>query len=748
MLEEITDGLTAAQSAAVTHGEGPLLVIAGAGSGKTRVIERRVAWLVSNGVSPYEILGITFTNKAARELRERILEWVHSPRMWLCTFHSACARILRREIMRVPPFSEDFSIIDESDRAALLRDIGKSLGIDPATYSTSLFGDIISMHKNSRSAEAELSRNPEVPPDVMLPVYREYQMALEQSNSLDFDDLLLRTVDLFERTPEVLERYRKRFKHVVVDEYQDTNHVQYLLLKLLCGNGGNICAVGDPDQAIYGWRGADIGNILSFEKDFPGTKVVTLGKNFRSTNAILKSANRLIANNKDRYAKELYSDLGTGEPPALTVARDDEDEALRVAEKIHALVTDGGCDPGDCAIIYRTNAQSRLFEDACRRFRLPYTLVGAVAFYRRAEIKDIVAYLRVLVNPLDAISLVRVINRPSRGIGPTTLNKLQENAKNTGRAFYDVLRDAPLREELGKRTAFHIEGFISLLKRLSEQPRKPVAPLVKSIIEETGYLRQFDAKKSPEDAERVANVTQLVSDAARFDAEVGGDLRDFLENVALISDSDNLEGTGGAVTLLTFHSAKGLEFQSVFLVGLEEKLMPHERATEEPAGVEEERRLFYVGITRAKKHLSFSLAGRRRMYGDYSSTRPSRFLKECAALNITSPLFGEPLEPPKPPRATELPAKSNFDIAKFRQLAYGEAPPRDNKPLPLPPEAAADFKVGDIVEHESFGSGRIEDITGSGPSSRLKIFFRSYGVKVLVKEYAAAKLTIKRRGSR
>jgi len=726
---DILEGLTPEQVEVVTGGDGPMLVVAGAGTGKTRVITRRVAWLVANGVPPSRILAITFTNKAAREMKERISRWVDSPRMWISTFHSACARILRREIHRLPPYTGDYSIADEHDRLSLVRDIMDELRLDKDSYKPSSVADAVSALKNSPDPAAAMDSFPLVPRSVLEPVFERYAEVMRESNTLDFDDLLLLAVRLFEEHPDTLARYRERFRHVLVDEYQDINAVQNRFLRLLCAPSGNICAVGDPDQAIYGWRGADIGNIMRFEKDFKGARVLKLTRNFRSTNAILAAANRLIANNTMRYSKELRSDRGEGDPPVLLMCGDDLDEARRVIGKVRELVESGRAAPGECAVLYRVNAQSRPFEEECMVRGVPHVLVGAVAFFRRREIKDVIAYLRVIFNPLDSLSLQRIINRPARGIGPGTVARLKERAAERGVGMLDVVLDPALRDDFPKRANFSLDGFASLYRKLRALPHKPVAGLVRSVLEITAYTKGLSASRNPADAEVLANLGQLVNEAARFDDESGGDLRDFLETVSLVSDADDVEEESGALMLMTLHAAKGLEFRYVFLTGMEEGLLPHDRSKDEPHALEEERRLCYVGMTRAKDGLFLSCAARRRVYGEYRPTRPSRFLRETGVGRRT---------PVPRPRTGPL---MNFDLEAFRRrTSQASAEKTEDEP----PGAVA-YKVGDIIEHAQFGPGRIEKISGRGAATKITVFFRHYGTKVLVLEYAAPKLVLKRR---
>ncbi len=749
---DILSGLTPEQQEAVTHADGPLLVVAGAGSGKTRVITRRVAWLVHEAqVAPYSILAITFTNKAAAEMRERIATWVDSPRMWIHTFHAACARILRRDIDKLSPYTPEFTISDESDCISLIRDLCDEVGVDTKEMKPSMVREAISRFKCSREDESLLYSTRLLPDKVFLKIYERYKQVLREGNILDFDDLLLKVVELFEKEREILDRYRKRFEHVVVDEYQDTNHIQYLLLKLLCAPNRNICATGDPDQSIYGWRGADLNNIMSFRQDFAGAKMVTLARNFRSTNNILRMANRLISVNSNRYHKELHSDLGEGEPPTLVLASGEREEASSVLSRIRSLVGSGYARYGECAILYRVNAQSRPFEEVCRTFGIPYTIVGSVEFFKRKVIRDIVAYMKLLQNPSDSMSLFRIINSPPRGIGPTTVARVKEFAQASGLTPMEVLTDKYVVQGMGKRSASALEGFTGVLDRLRSFPTKPVAPLLNAILDETGYRKSYESSIERTDQEALENIQALCADASEFDSSIGGDLREYLERVALVSDTDSLDEASGAVTLMTLHSAKGLEFQHVFISGLEEGLLPHERSKSDDQ-LEEERRLFYVGITRAQRNLAVSYSDRRFIMGTEKYVEPSRFLRESGLLTTGARKFvgGGPSVTSQP---VEAPRRDGFSIESFtKKIADLAGRKQEQQPDVVASERSglvssesSAFTQGDVVEHDQFGPGRIEEISGSGPSRRVRIFFRHYGLKVFQYDMVAKRLTLKRR---
>ncbi|MDZ7814555.1 MAG: UvrD-helicase domain-containing protein [Planctomycetota bacterium] len=734
MASGIIEGLTPAQQEAVEYIDGPLLVIAGAGSGKTRVVTRKIAYLLEQGVNPFAILAITFTNKAATEMRERVDSFADTKRMWIATFHSACARILRREIKRLEPYNSDFTICDDRDQRALIKQLAADLKIDTDTFKIPWLSDTISRYKNSMR-NREMLELTDMPPEKLRQLVDLYEETLAKSNTLDFDDLLLLTVELLQRE-EVAQRYRRRFEYILVDEFQDTNALQNEFVKLLGAPDGKVCATGDPDQAIYGWRGADIGNILSFEKDYNNVRVVKLEKNFRSTNAILKCANTLIAHNEQEYHKELYSDLGEGERPHAMAAGDDEDEAQKVVETVRKMVDLGAASYSDFAVFYRTNAQSRPFEMYCSRMDVPYVVVGAVEFYRRKVVKDLLAYLKLIFNRRDELSLFRIINTPTRGIGPKTVLNLRERATLLGRSPMDIIDDPGERRHFGKRGAAAMEGFSRIYHKLADDVPDSLEKLLRKVISITAYSKQFANSDDPADRDALENIEALVNEAAQFDAEQNGGLREYLERVALVSDTDDLQEGLGAVTLMTLHAAKGLEFPYVFIAGVERDLLPHDRSTHQEDGLQEERRLFYVGITRAKKGLTVSYARRRMLHGNFKSTRPSPFLFESGIVEQRQPqrrtLYSSP--------------KTNFDIDEFRKTFRSEPGPEpEQEPGGEIVAPAGEFDKGNIVEHPQFGTGRVEQITGSGVQRRIKVFFRNYGVKNLRYDIASRKLSLKRR---
>ncbi len=622
--------LNPAQREAVLATEGPLLVIAGAGSGKTRVLTHRVAHLIAAcGVKPQEILAITFTNKAAGEMRTRLdsLLAEKARPIWILTFHAACGRILRREAPRLG-YRSNFTIYDQADQVRLVKQCLEELERDPKRFVPRGVHAQISNAKNQLITPAEYRRRVESFYDqTVADVYELYQRRLHASNAMDFDDLLMLTVEVLERFPEALARWRKAFRYVLVDEYQDTNHAQYRLLQLLAGEHGNLCVVGDPDQSIYSFRMADIRNILDFERDFPETKSVSLEQNYRSTNTILHAANHLIANNRERKEKSLWSELGEGLPVYVIEVEDEHAEARFVAAEIAALVEEG-FSGAEIAVFYRTNAQSRVLEDVLVRQGIAYQVIGGPRFYERAEVKDAVAYLQAIDNPYDAVSLARVVNRPRRGIGAATLARLQTYADGQGISLWDALGRA---EEAGVGAAplRAVQGLRTLLQSLAAVAQELTVPeVVERVLQRSGYLEALEAERTIEAQGRIENLQELVGVAQEYVREPGErSLSGFLQEISLYSDQDAMRGESSLVTLMTLHNAKGLEFRAVFMIGVEEGIFPHVRSIEEQ-GVEEERRLCYVGMTRAQERLTLTHASARSLWGTRSYNLPSRFLDE------------------------------------------------------------------------------------------------------------------------
>ncbi|MBA2424775.1 MAG: UvrD-helicase domain-containing protein [Actinobacteria bacterium] len=699
--------LNQAQREAVQHTEGPLLVVAGAGSGKTRVLTHRVAHLVHDlKVRPNEILAITFTNKAAGEMRERLERMLGATAraIWILTFHAACGRMLRREAERLG-YRSTFSIYDDQDQVRLVKACLEELGKDPKRFSPRGIHSQISRAKNELvSPEEYLSRVASFWDQTVAEVYELYQRRLHASNAVDFDDMLMLTVQVFERFPEALSRWQKSFRYILVDEYQDTNHAQYRLLQLLGGKHGNVCAVGDQDQSVYGFRGADIRNITEFENDFPGTHVVTLEQNYRSTNSILRAANSVIEQNTERKPKHLFSDLGEGDPVRVVELEDEHAEARFAAAEIAGLI-DQGLSASEIAVFYRTNAQSRVLEDVLVRQDVPYQVIGGPRFYERAEVRDATAYLTVLVNPSDAGSLLRIANRPRRGIGDTSLARVVTYADTTGRTLWDALAD-PEAAGVTSAACRAIRGFRSTMESLMAQAQDlPVDQLLERMLEKTGILDAYEAERTIEARGRIENLQELVGVAREYRQQTAdASLAGFLQDISLVSDQDTIADDRGLVTLMTLHNAKGLEFRAVYVIGMEEGIFPHIRAIEEQ-GVEEERRLCYVGMTRAMERLTLTHTLSRSLWGRRSYNLASRFLDEL-------------------PREVERERLKPSSWASYG--AQPSAAPRGDPGLAL--------STGDAVRHASLGEGIV---TAVEPGGVVTIRFAEDGTeRRLMVEYA------------
>jgi ATP-dependent DNA helicase UvrD/PcrA len=710
-LDRLLDDLNPAQREAVVAGDGPLLVLAGAGSGKTRVIAYRIAWLLAHRrLAPRDLLAVTFTNKAAGEMARRVEELLApagiAPPL-IGTFHSVCVRILRRHGSSVglPP---SFTIYDEDDRLALVKECMKEGELADRTFTPSAAVHRISYLKNQMVAVSEALRDARGPWEKKAAlVYSRYDKRLRETGAVDFDDLLLMVVRLLAEIPGVLAYYRGLWRSVLVDEYQDTNRAQYRIIRLLTQEHRNICVVGDSDQSIYKWRGADVRNILDFEDDFPGTKVVRLEQNYRSTRSILAVAAGVIAHNVQRKDKTLWTDNPVGEPPRVYRAWDEHDEASFVAQSILGLRGDG--TPWDrIAVFYRTNAQSRVLEDALRRARVPYVIVGGVRFYERKEIKDTLAYLRLVVNPADDVAFRRAIGAPSRGIGPGTLTRLDDEATRQGRPLLTVAADPPadVRGKAGRT----LQEFAALVARLARQRRDLAPPaFIDLALEQSGYREALRRERAPEAEARLENLEELVAAAEEFTRqEAEPTLEGFLDGVALVSDVDELKDAEGRVTLMTLHSAKGLEFPAVFMTGLEEGVFPHARSMNDPDEVEEERRLCYVGVTRAKERLTLSWALHRRIHG-YGVGEPSRFLREMPADHLRPLNAGRVQEPAEPARVV---------------------------PRYEPDEESWPIKVGARVRHARFGEGLVVGVERDGADTVVTVGFASVGRKRLSLQYA------------
>jgi DNA helicase-2/ATP-dependent DNA helicase PcrA len=693
--EELFAGLNPAQREAVLHVEGPLLVVAGAGSGKTRVLTHRVAHLIrAHGVKPNEILAITFTNKAAGEMRERLERMLGrvARASWILTFHAACGRMLRREAQRLG-YTASFTIYDQADQVRVVRACLEDLGVDPKRFTPRGIHSQISNAKNQLIGPDEYtSRVASFYDKTVAEVYERYQKRLISSNAVDFDDILMLTVEAFERFPEALAHWQHTFKYVLVDEYQDTNHAQYRLLQLLAGEHRNVFAVGDPDQSIYGFRGADINNILDFERDFPGAQSVALEQNYRSTNAILGAANAVIENNRDRKPKRLFSDLGEGDPVQVVEVEDEHTEARFVAAEIARLV-EGGWSAGEIAVFYRTNAQSRVLEDVLVRQQVPYQVIGGPRFYERAEIKDAMAYLSAVHNPNDAVSLMRIANRPRRGIGDTSLQRLVTHADSMGISLFEAMAD-PEAAGLGTAAVKAVRGFHTTMLSLQASAQElEVDELVEAVLTRSGTIEALEAERTIEARGRIENLEELVGVAREFRAErEEPTLASFLQEISLVSDQDTMADKESLVTLMTIHNAKGLEFRSVFLIGMEEGIFPHSRSIEDN-DIEEERRLAYVGMTRAMEKLTLTHAMARSLYGRREYNLASRFLDEL-------------------PEAVE-----RERLRPTSWSSYGSERQLRSEPSSRTAREASDFpdlQTGDSVRHGSLGEGVVTRIEPGG----------------------------------
>src|SRR6201993_2775728 len=763
--DSLLDDLNPRQRQAVVHEGSPLLIVAGAGSGKTAVLTRRIAYLIAaSGVGVGQILAITFTNKAAAEMRERVVRLGGNPAraMWVSTFHSTCVRILRNQASLIEGLNSNFSIYDADDSRRLLQMIGRDMGLDVKRYSPRLLANGISNLKNELidpdQAVANLSDESDELARTVASVYSEYQRRLRAANALDFDDLIGETVAVLQTFPAIAQYYRRRFRHVLVDEYQDTNHAQYVLVRELVGHGGpqdspdlsaegvppaQLCVVGDADQSIYAFRGATIRNIEDFERDYPDAKTILLEQNYRSTQNILSAANSVIARNTGRREKRLWTDAGEGELIVGYVADNEHDEARFVAEEIDALADREGLKYGDVAVFYRTNNSSRALEEVFIRAGIPYKVVGGVRFYERKEIRDIVAYLRVLDNPGDAVSMRRILNTPRRGIGDRAEACVAVYAENTGASFADALvvaaeGNVPM---LNTRAEKAIAGFVEMLDELRGRLDDDLGDLVESVLERTGYRRELEASTDPQELARLDNLNELVSVAHEFstdranaaaldeslhtpddeDVPDTGVLAAFLERVSLVADADEIpEHSAGVVTLMTLHTAKGLEFPVVFVTGWEDGMFPHMRALDDPAELSEERRLAYVGITRARQRLYVSRAMVRSSWGQPMLNPESRFVRE-----IPQELIDWRRSAPAPSFSAPVSGAGRFGTPRPAPARSGAS----KRPLLV-------LEPGDRVTHDKYGLGRVEEVSGVGESAMSLIDFGSAGRVKLMHNHA------------
>ena len=754
-MHPLLNGMNDRQAEAVQTTEGPLLIMAGAGSGKTRVLTHRIAYLIDEKmVNPWNILAITFTNKAAREMRERAEKLkMEAKDCLIATFHSMCVRILRREADHIG-YNRNFTIVDPGEQRTLMKRILKNLNLDPKKWNERAILGTISNAKNDLIDEvAYANLAGDMYTEIVAKCYTIYQKELRQSEAMDFDDLIMLTLRLFDQNPDVLTYYQQRYQYIHVDEYQDTNHAQYQLVKLLASRFKNICVVGDADQSIYGWRGADMQNILDFEKDYPEAKVVLLEENYRSTKTILQAANEVIRNNRNRRPKNLWTQNEDGEEIVYYRANDEQDEALFVARTIDQLSREGYSHK-DFAVLYRTNAQSRTVEEALLKSNIPYTMVGGTKFYSRKEIRDVISYLNLIANPSDNISYERVINEPKRGVGPGTVDKIRDFASSQEISLLDASANILLSPVKGK-AAQAVYDFANMLLDLRERLDDfTVTELVEAVLEKTGYAASLAAQATLESQARIENIEEFLSVTKNFDEspdnptdESGLDkLSRFLNDLALIADTDDGDTESSEVTLMTLHAAKGLEFPVVFLVGMEENVFPLSRASEDEDELEEERRLAYVGITRAEKILYLTNANSRMLYGKTNYNHPTRFLRE-----ISSDLLDyQGLA--RPSNSSFKVSYTNSDTSKFGQgmsLAQAlqerkrqAAPssistgslPFGKSSQPSKPEVA--WAIGDIAHHKKWGDGTVLAVSGSGNSQELKINFPEVGLKKVLASIA------------
>jgi DNA helicase-2/ATP-dependent DNA helicase PcrA len=785
----LNDDLNPVQLEAVRQTEGPVIIFAGAGSGKTRVLTYRVAHLLQRGVSPFGILAVTFTNRASAEMRERVINLAGAPGrdVWISTFHSMSVRILRQEV-QYTPYDRNFVICDGDDQETLVKHCIRELDLDDKKYRPRTLRSAIGGLKNNLVDLDEFERTARDERDTVLAkVYRLYQTKLLEQNALDFDDLLLQTVELFRANPLVLERYQHRFQYVMVDEYQDTNKAQYTLVHQIAAGFENLCVVGDDDQSIYGWRGADISNILEFERDYPEARIIKLEQNYRSTQRILTVANSVIANNKGRKPKQLWTSNRTGEPVCCYEAADERDEARFVLAMAERLRQTDEAQYRDCAVFYRTHAQSRSFEEECIRNNVPYRIFGGIRFYERREIKDILAYLRLVANPRDDISLRRILNVPRRGIGDTALGRAEQVARERGGSLGEVLADPELLAGLG-RTGIAIKGFLTMVERWRQlQETMTVTAMAEAILEETSYRSLLESEPPVEAETRLENIKEFLGVTREYDEQAEDkSLSGFLEHLALVTDVDNYNSDENAIVLMSIHSAKGLEFPVVFLTGLEEGLFPHAHALGEEQTLEEERRLCYVGITRAREQLFLSWANRRFLHGSGIQKEPSRFLAEIPEefLHSVTPTgagkkaviatrYGSPgneegvasnrkLPPVFTGRALLEAAAAGASVetrgesarggsaAVLQGVAAGMA--AGGKPAVQSADRAdgqetpnfgdggqngQEFTKGDMVEHKKFGRGVVTEIVvGRGGDLEIFVRFETVGVKQLMVKFA------------
>ena len=739
----IYDTLNPPQQEAVFHTEGPLLILAGAGSGKTRVLTHRIAHLIADkGVNPFNILAITFTNKAAQEMRERVdkLTGADGMSVWVATFHSTCVRILRRYIDRLG-YDNRFTIYDSDDQKTLMKEICRKLNIDTKKYKERSLLAQISHAKDEMITpdEMEMNAGGDFNQKKVAQVYREYQAALKSNNALDFDDLLVKTAELFQNCGDVLESYQEKFRYIMVDEYQDTNTVQFKFVSLLAARYGNLCVVGDDDQSIYKFRGANIGNILGFERVFPDAKVIRLEQNYRSTKNILNAANEVIANNAARKEKRLWTENPEGEKLHFRQFMNGFEEAEYVIGDIAKKKREHLADYRECAILYRTNAQSRLFEEKCLKANIPYKIVGGINFYARKEIKDLLCYLKTIDNSADDLAVRRILNVPKRGIGATTVGRVQDYADYMNVSFYDALRVAEEVPSIG-RSLNKIEGFVTFIQSLKSKAQAySVTEILKEVIDLTGYVDELKAEDTEESRARIENIDELISKTVSYEEAMKAEGREatlsgFLEEIALIADIDTVDPDQDYVLLMTLHSAKGLEFPYVYLAGMEDGMFPSSMCifSDDPTDMEEERRLCYVGITRAMKELTLTSARQRLVRGETQYNKVSRFVREIPRELVE---LGTTIQEHKP-SMQETPSPKN-SYMQMRQTF--RAKPFEAQNFKVTKAASLDYGVGDTVRHIKFGVGIVRDIVEGGRDYEVTVDFDKVGVKKMFAGFAKLK---------
>ena len=748
----LVEGLNDKQKEAVIETEGPCLVIAGAGSGKTKVLTHKIAYLIEEkNIKPWNILAITFTNKAANEMKERITNLIGEVAndMWIGTFHSICVKILRKFIDRVG-YNSDFVIFDTSDQKTLIKQCIRSLNLDDKIYTDRGVIAEISNSKNEMLTpmQYKLRTNNEIRKEKIAEIYEIYQRRLKENNALDFDDIINLTIQILTENQDVLEYYSEKFKYVLVDEYQDTNKAQFMLITLLSGRHGNITVVGDNDQGIYSFRGADITNILNFEKDFPGTKIIKLEQNYRSTKAILDAANAVIKHNEKKYEKNLWTEKEVGKRPEVAILDNEYEEANFIVEQINRLKREEYYKYSDFTVLYRTNAQSRSIEDIFRRENVPYKMIGGLKFYERKEIKDVIAYLRLIHNQADNLSLGRIINEPKRGIGQTSMEKIEAIAEINGNSMYEVIKHA---EQYGLNKVFiNSREFINTIEDLSSKKDEMlISEITKEVLNKTGYMKALELENTAQAESRIENLNEFLTVAMEFEEEnAENSLAEFLESITLSSDIDDMEDKENSVTLMTLHSAKGLEFPVVFLVGMEEGLFPSYRSIGEQRELEEERRLCYVGITRAKEYLFLTCAKQRTIFGSTSFNKISRFIEE-----IPKELLEGVEKSEKPHKLKENTEWTYGNNSNKKAISFVITGSNTNKPQPNFAFRTAEsflnnintkpigvnlskYKIGQTIYHKKFGEGIITEIAEEGDDLKIDISFEKVGHKRLMAKYA------------